>query len=186
MLLGLIALPGVAAIYMLRTRSRRHVVSSLMLWADQRRARAGGLKFQRIQTPLLLILELIIITLLVLAAADVKIPNERNRRPLVVILDDSFSMQAGGKESPQALARKAIQTELETGRHNPVQFILASERPAALGRPVPYEEVRSSIVEAIQARFPERATISALPAEIVAEAERRLDDVRVQVPSPTA
>jgi hypothetical protein len=134
-LFGLTALPGVAAIYMLRTRSKRHVVSSLMLWTDQRRARAGGLKFQRIQTPLLLILELLIVTLLVLAAAGPKIPTARNRRPLVIVLDDSFSMRAGGENSPQALARQAIATELETGRHNPVQFVLASDRPVALGRP---------------------------------------------------
>jgi len=134
-LFGLAALPGVAAIYMLRTRSRRHVVSSLMLWADQRRARAGGLKFQRIQTPLLLILELLIVAMLVLTAAGPKVPTDRNRRPLVVVLDDSFSMQAGGSGSPQALARKAIKDELDTGRHHPVQFVLASDRPRALGRP---------------------------------------------------
>ena len=134
-LFGLAALPGVAAIYMLRTRSRRHVVSSLMLWADQRRARAGGLKFQRIQTPLLLFLELLIVAMLVLAAAGLKVPTDRNIRPLVIVLDDSFSMRAGGNNSPRALARKAIQTELDTGRHHPVQFVLASDRPGTLGRP---------------------------------------------------
>ncbi|MCP4375346.1 MAG: VWA domain-containing protein [bacterium] len=133
-LFALTALPGVAAIYMLRTRSRKHVVSSLMLWNDQRRAQTGGLKFQRIQTPLLLILELLIVTLLVLAAAGLKIPTDNNRRPLVIVLDDSLSMQAGGKNSPQTLARKTIQNELDTGRHHPVQFIIASEQPRTMDR----------------------------------------------------
>ena len=107
-LFGLAALPGVAAIYMLRTRSRRHVVSCLMLWADQRRARAGGLKFQRIQTPLLLILELLIVAMLVLTAAGPKVPTDRNRRPLVVVLDDSFSMQAGGSGSPRCVGSVSL------------------------------------------------------------------------------
>jgi len=148
MLLGLAALPGVAVIYMLRTRSRRQVVSSLMLWSDQRHARAGGLKFQRIQTPLLLIIELIIVTLLVLAASGPKIPTQRNRRPLVIVLDNSFSMQAGGKDSPQSLARQAIQTELETGKHHPVQFILASDRPVAMGRPARTIQLAQTVMEA--------------------------------------
>lgn len=132
---GLAALPGVAVIYMLRTRSRRHVVSSLMLWADQRRPRAGGLKFQRIQTPLLLFLELLAVALLVLAAAGPRIPTDRNTRPLIVVLDDSFSMQAGAEASPQSLALQAVKAELETDRHRPVQFVLAAARPRVLGRP---------------------------------------------------
>jgi len=132
---GLAALPGVAVIYILRTRSRRRVVSSLMLWADQRRPRAGGLKLQRIQTPLLLVLELLIVALLAVAAAGPKLPTARTTRPLIVVLDDSFSMQAGGEASPQALARRAIEAELDTGRHRPVQFVLAGARPRVLGRP---------------------------------------------------
>jgi len=134
-LFGLTALPGVAVIYMLRTRSRRHVVSSLMLWADQRRPRSGGLKFQRIQTPLLLILELLTVALLVLAAANPKLPTDRNRRPIVIVLDDSFSMLAGGDNSPRALGQKAIESELDSGRHSPVHFILASDLARTLGRP---------------------------------------------------
>lgn len=134
-LLGLAALPGVAVIYMLRTRSRRRVVSSLMLWADQRRARAGGVRFQRIQTPLILLLELLTVALLVLAAAGPRGPTGRNIRPLIVVLDDSYSMRAGGENSPRARGRLAIAAEFETARHSPVQFVLAGIEPRVLGRP---------------------------------------------------
>jgi len=132
---GLLALPGVAVIYMLRTRSRRRVVSSLMLWADQRRARTGGVRFQRIQTPLLLLLELLTVALIVLAAADPRLPTGRHNRPLIVVLDDSYSMQAGGDNSSRTRARLAIQAELETARHSPVQFVIAGIEPRVLGRP---------------------------------------------------
>jgi len=106
-----------------------------MLWTDQRRARAGGVKFQRIQTPLLLLLELLTVALLVLAAAGPRVPTGRHNRPLIVVLDDSYSMRAGGDNSPRARARLAIAAELETARHSPVQFVLAGVRPRVLGRP---------------------------------------------------
>ena len=68
--LSLLAIPGLVAIYLLRTRSRRYPVSSLMLWANQRRAREGGLRVERLQTPLLFFLELLAIILLTLAIAS--------------------------------------------------------------------------------------------------------------------
>src|SRR5207237_8418944 len=68
-LAGLLALPALAAIYYLRTRFRRQPVSSLMLWLHQREAREGGLRVQRLQTPLVFFLELAALPLLPLAAA---------------------------------------------------------------------------------------------------------------------
>ena len=52
MLLGLLALPVLAAVYWLRSRSRRAVVSSLAFWTDQRSPRRGGRILHRMQTPL--------------------------------------------------------------------------------------------------------------------------------------
>ena len=52
MLLGLLGVPALAAIYWLRSRSQRVVVSSLVLWLDQRRPQQGGRILQRMQTPL--------------------------------------------------------------------------------------------------------------------------------------
>ena len=40
--LSLLAIPGLVAIYLLRTRSRRYPVSSLMLWVNQQQARKAA------------------------------------------------------------------------------------------------------------------------------------------------
>jgi hypothetical protein len=135
-LIGLVAIPALIAIYLLRNRFRRQQVSSLMLWVDARAAREGGTRVRRLQMPLLFLLELLAILLLVLAASDPQMRMKQGTRPLVVVLDDSFSMLAGGDRSPRDLALKALADELH--RHLPysIRFILAGERPQVLGEPV--------------------------------------------------
>src|SRR5262245_49910249 len=95
-LAGLLALPALVLIYWLRKSSRRLPVSSLMLWADLTEVRAGGLRIQRLQTPLLFLLELLALVFLTAAAAGPRLPIAAGQRPLVVVLDDSYSMLAGG------------------------------------------------------------------------------------------
>jgi hypothetical protein len=56
-LFGLLGVPALLAVYLLRNRYRRVPVSSLMLWVDARRSREGGTRVRRLQTPLLLLLE---------------------------------------------------------------------------------------------------------------------------------
>ncbi len=135
-LFGLAALPTLAAIYWLRNRFRDVPVSSLMLWALQQQPRAGGLRVQRLQLPLLFFLELLALLLLVLAAADPSTPFAAGRRPLVVVLDDSFSMLAGGQDSPRARALDALLRELGQGQRYAVRFVLAGAAPQMLGEPV--------------------------------------------------
>src|SRR5258708_39364900 len=104
--LGLAAVPALVGIYLLRNRFRRQPVSSLMLWVDAREARAGGTRLRRLQTPLLFLLELLVILLLVFSASDPQMRLTQGTRPLVVVLDDSFSMLAGGQASPRNNAIK--------------------------------------------------------------------------------
>src|SRR5260370_36831527 len=106
--LGLLALPALAAIYWLRNRHRRWPVSSLLLWIDPRETRDGGSHIRRLQTPLLFFLELAALLLLVLAAARPYLHTSHGARPLVVVLDDSFSMLAGGDNSTRSKALQAI------------------------------------------------------------------------------
>src|SRR3989442_15585537 len=113
-LFGLLAVPALLAIYWLRNRSRRRVVSSLMLWMDQRQLKEGGLLIHRLQTPLLFFLELISIVLIVLAAAGPMV-RAAEGRPLVIVLDDSFSMLAGGEDSSRRQAEEAVKKELRAG-----------------------------------------------------------------------
>ena len=137
--LSLLAIPGLIAIYLLRTRSRRYPVSSLMLWVNQRQAREGGLRVERLQTPLLFFLELLAIILLALAAAAPIIRTVRGAIPLMVVLDDSFSMLAGVDDTPKSRSIAAFEEELAPQGFNPlanrryaVRYVLAGTEPQVL------------------------------------------------------
>ena len=131
--LGLLALPALAAIYWLRQRARRRPVSSLLLWRDAHESRASGRHVERFEASRLFLLELLILALLVTAAAGPRLPTRDARRPLVVVLDDSFSMLAGGDVSPKQAATAALLRELDSGRHGAVTLVAAGERPQVLG-----------------------------------------------------
>jgi hypothetical protein len=133
---GLLAVPALAAVYLFRNRFRRHPVSSLMLWAETRESRAGGTRLDRLQMPLLLLLEVLAVVLLVLTAADPQVRTAQGARPLVVVLDDSFSMRAGGDDSARDRAAKAIGEELRRSPPYSIRLVLAGERPQVLGEPV--------------------------------------------------
>ena len=126
MLLGLLALPLLATIYWFRRRSRRVAVSSLMLWIDQRRPREGGRFVHRMQTPLTFFLELLAIALLAIAAAGPAIVRKDSARPLIVVLDDSYSMLAHepNRPSPRRQAETALAAELARDRYA-TRYLLA-------------------------------------------------------------
>ncbi len=130
---GFLALPILIGIYWLRTRHRRYPVSSLMLWLDAQESQLGGTRIDRLRTPLLFFLELLALTLLVLAAADPHLPLRESVRPLIVVLDDSYSMQAGAERSPRNQAVQALEEELKRRPRPWVRFLLAGDGTQALG-----------------------------------------------------
>jgi hypothetical protein len=135
-LLGLAALPVLVAVYWLRSRSRRTVVSSLAFWVDQRSPRRGGRILHRMQTPLCFFLEFLAIVLLVAAAAGPVLLKRDIVRPLVVVLDDSYSLLARGAAGRQAssrrLAQAALADELQRN-HYMTRFILAGAQARLVG-----------------------------------------------------
>ena len=140
--LSLLAIPGLVAIYLLRSRSRRYPVSSLMLWVNQQQAREGGLRVERLQTPLLFFLELLAIILLALAIAAPIIRTTQGAIPLMVVLDDSFSMLAGVDETPRIRAIAALEEQLApqgfnlfANRRYAVRYVLAGTEPQVLNEP---------------------------------------------------
>src|SRR5580693_9220680 len=109
-LVALATIPALAAIYILRNRFRRRQVSSLVLWRFQVQSKAGGAKIHRMQLPLLFFLELLALTLLVVAATGPHWKLPQSQRPLIVVLDDSFSMRAvSDGVSAQARARSFLE-----------------------------------------------------------------------------
>ena len=131
--LGLVALPALAAIYLLRSRSRRRPVSSLLLWAEATRPHAGGRTLKRLHVPLLLVLELLAVAMLVTASTGPEVSAGRTQPPLAVVLDDSFSMQAGGEESPRRRAQRELEELLQDEPATAVRLIRAGAEPRALG-----------------------------------------------------
>ncbi|MBS1791974.1 MAG: BatA and WFA domain-containing protein [Acidobacteria bacterium] len=130
---ALLAVPVLVAIYFLRNRAKERQVSSLLLWMEVRQRWDGGQRIHKLQTPLLFFLELLAVLLLVMAAAKPLMRTGESARPLMVVLDDSFSMLAGGEESSRQRAISAIQRELRSNRYEPVRFVLAGEAPQLLG-----------------------------------------------------
>jgi len=135
MLLGLLGLPALAAIYWLRNRSKPRVVSSLFLWTDQRVPQQGGRVVERLQTPLTFFLELIALACIALAAAGPALTQSQFARPLIVVLDDSYSMQAGGDASSLKAGREKLEAEFR--RTNYVaRFILSGPKQQLLSNVV--------------------------------------------------
>ena len=128
-----LAVPALVAIYLLRSKFRIHHVSSLMLWEDQKRARQGGLRINRIETPLLFLLELLTIILLVCAAAGPMVRSQEDARVMVIILDDSFSMLAGRAKTPRDRAIDEIKKLLRESGDFHLRFVLGGESPQLLG-----------------------------------------------------
>ena len=144
--LALLAVPILVGIYRLRTRSRRYPVSSLMLWVNQKQAREGGLRVERLQIPLLFLLELLALIFLALAVAEPIIRTSKSQIPLIVVLDDSFSMLAGVEDTPNSRAIKALEELLAPEGLNPlvkprygVRYVLAGTEPQLLN-----EEAKSA------------------------------------------
>lgn len=144
--LALLAVPILVGIYLLRTRSRRYPVSSLMLWGNQKQARQGGLRIERLHTPLLFLLELLTLILLALAIAAPIIRTSKSQIPLIVVLDDSFSMLAGDEDTPKSRVIKALEELLAPEGLNPlakprygVRYVLAGTEPQLLS-----EEAKSA------------------------------------------
>ena len=134
-LIGLVALPALAAIYVLRTRYRRRAVSSLMLWNAAALATGGGRKANRLQTPWVLLLELLALLLLVLAATMPRWLATGQRAQVMVVLDNSWSMRAIDADGRSARDRgaDALADELSTLGRYAAGFVLAGPKPQRLG-----------------------------------------------------
>jgi hypothetical protein len=122
-LAGLLAAPALVAIYLFRHRPKAIEVSSLLLWARLRRPKGGGRTAEPPRFPLTFWLELAMIVLLALAAAGPLVPWIARDRPLIVILDDSLSMQLARGRASDFLQRDIVKN------YRPIQYVLAGATP---------------------------------------------------------
>jgi len=135
-LIGLISIPALLAIYFLRNRYRTQPVSSIIFWRQTQRPKQGGRYINLPRTSILLLLELLILALLTLAAANPLISAPKAVKKYVVVLDNSFSMLAGAQSSPrQRAVDKLVRLLNEAGEFR-ASFILAASAPTTLASEV--------------------------------------------------
>jgi hypothetical protein len=93
---------------------------------------------ERLQFPLLLFLELLVLALLALAAAGPNVRTTTSGHPLVVVLDTSYSMNAAlpNEKSPQTQAIETMEKFFDTNVDFPVQFVTAGSQSATFGQRV--------------------------------------------------
>jgi hypothetical protein len=133
-LIALATVPALAAIYILRNRFRRRQVSSLVLWRFHVQSKSGGAKIHRLQLPLLFFLELLALLLLVAAATGPRWKLPQSSRPLIVVLNDSFSMRAVQDGVSSRDRAKEFLQKLYSRQPPPfIRLILADAEPRSLG-----------------------------------------------------
>ncbi len=117
-LLGLLSLPVIFVLHMMRSRSRRYTVSSLSLWSFLD-PQVRGARARRIPLTWLLLLDLLIAALLAVALANPQIEVTRRgeeARHTIVLLDVSTSMAAGDEPGSRLQAAAAeIEGLLQNG-----------------------------------------------------------------------
>ncbi len=110
-------LPGLVAIYFLRARYRRRTVSSLLLWRQATQPHLSGLRREKLRLPWLFLLELLIISSLVIAAAGPRLKRQ-DTNTLWLIFDPSASMGAvaadGRSAAERAIRRARHQTSFRS------------------------------------------------------------------------
>jgi hypothetical protein len=108
-----------------------------LLWRFHVQSKAGGAKIHRLQLPLLFFLELIALILLVAAASGPRWKLPQASRPLIVVLNDSFSMRAvQDGVSSQARAKDFLEKLFHRQPPPFTRLILAGTEPRALGSTV--------------------------------------------------
>jgi len=136
-LLALLSVLALAVIYIFRSQFKRYPVSSLMLWRFAMQPRVGGSKRERLQLPLIFFIELAALAMLGLAAGGPVSKLAAHSRPLIIILDDSYSMRAVLETgTPQEQARAFLRELLQTQRSPSTRIILAGKEPRITSEPI--------------------------------------------------
>lgn len=127
----LLAIP-IIGLYLLRIRRRREVVTTAMFWSQVLRETPPRAWWRRLRYPLSLLLQLLLLVLLVLALCDpLRSGSEEAARTLVIVLDNSASMQATDvAPSRFAWAKRQAQSWVADLQENDRCAIITAASPA--------------------------------------------------------
>eukprot|EP00913_Durusdinium_trenchii_P028484 g26712.t1 len=150
-LLGLLSLPAIVAVHLFQRRFPPLRVSGLHLWGIEEEIRQAGRKRERLPITLSLILELLAALILTLALSQPRLGAAGMTTHLVVVLDDSASMQSvdtddvSFRDTAIEHLKQRFQS-LEPG--SVVTLILTGRRPVMLAGPaVPWETAREKLAQ---------------------------------------
>src|SRR3954453_364558 len=111
-LLGLVFLPAVVAMYLLRLRRTETVIPSTLLWQRLAADVEANAPWQRLRRSMLFLLQLILVAVLAFPAARPFVERPAGiARDLVVIVDTSASMAATDAAPDRLAAAKAAAIE---------------------------------------------------------------------------
>lgn len=131
---GILSVFALIGIYLFRNRSKKVVVSSIMLWRSYQAPSEGGHVIDRPPLTLLLILEILILLMFVLSAAGPRVMMGESVVPLIIILDDSFSMGSGTPHPPRKAAERFIKNVILTKKYYRISLLKSGTFNKYIGR----------------------------------------------------
>lgn len=151
---GLLAIPLLVMLYLLRVRRREHAVSSILLWQRSAPTLAAYRPSRRIERSLLLLLQIIMATALVTALARPAVVGRGvGGEDVMLVLDASLSMRARDV-APARFDRaraEALDVVVRLRQGQRAGLILAASRPLLLS---PVTEDRARLRAALDAAQP--------------------------------
>lgn len=129
-LLALASIPAVLVLYSLRPVRRRLAISTTVLWREVLRERQRGLGLQKLWRDLSLLLLLLFALLVSAGLADPRwVTQVAERGDVVLVLDVSASMKAGGGAEPRfERARRAAEAVIDAEARGGRVLLMSSGR----------------------------------------------------------
>jgi Aerotolerance regulator N-terminal len=149
-LLGLLSLPAIVVIHMYHHRYPPLLVSGLHLWGVEMKVTTAGRKRERLPITSSLLLELLAALLIALTLANPTFGELGKVTHLVVVLDNSASMQAAPPNEPsfRDQAEAILQQRVEAlGRSAVVTLMTTGRRVKKLIGPASWEEAKIALAE---------------------------------------
>lgn len=168
-IVALATIPPLIALYFLRLRRVRRVVSSTLLWKRATEDLRANTPFQRLRFSLLLLLQLLVLSLVVLAIAQPQAElGQSQARRVVLLIDHSGSMNATDVGEGETRLSRAKEQAIDRVRSMHAGGIFSSAPPAvmviAFSRTTeivcPFSDNLAQVVAAIEGIAPSDETTS--------------------------
>ncbi len=93
-LLGLLAVPIIIVLYMLRPKNKPQPVPSLYLWRQMQEEIEKAVRIKKLKTSILMFIQIMVVLLMVLILAGFFITGKKEKANLLLIIDASYTMQS--------------------------------------------------------------------------------------------